>query len=97
MPAHPGSEGSIDPSMDALIQIARADLAERLGVNEYEITVLEARPVVWPDASLGCPRPGMSYIQILFEGGLIRLEAGGQEYNYHSGGDAEPFLCEPSR
>lgn len=83
--------------MDGLVQLARADLEERLGVPEDEIKVLEARPVVWPDASLGCPQPGMFYIQILVEGGLIRLEAGGQEYNYHIGDNAEPFLCEPSR
>lgn len=97
MPANPGTEGAIDPSMDSQIRIARADLAERLGIAEDEIKVLEARAMVWPDASLGCPQPGMVYIQILVEGGLIRLEAGGREYNYHSGGDAQPFLCEPSQ
>lgn len=96
MPAHPGSEEAIDPLMEPLIQMAREDLAERLGVAEDQIEVLEARAVVWPDASLGCPQPGMAYIQIPFDGGLIRLEAGGQEYNYHTGGNDGPFLCEPS-
>ena len=96
MPAHPGTEQSIDPAMEPLIQMARADLAGRLGVAEDEIEVLEARAVVWPDASLGCPQPGMAYIQIPFDGGLIRLEAAGLEYNYHTGGGEGPFLCEPS-
>ena len=82
--------------MDPLIQMAKADLAKRLGVPESEIEVLEARAVVWPDAALGCPQPGMAYIQIPFDGGLIVLEVDGQEYNYHTGGNDGPFLCEQS-
>ncbi|OGO33256.1 MAG: hypothetical protein A2Z16_17590 [Chloroflexi bacterium RBG_16_54_18] len=96
MPAFPGTEQSIDPAMDPLIQMAKADLATRLGVPESEIEVLEARAVVWPDAALGCPQPGMSYIQIPFDGGLIVLDVGGQEYNYHTGGNDGLFLCEQS-
>lgn len=94
MPAYPGPDSSIDPAMEPLIKIAKADLAKRLGISENEINVVEARAVVWPDASLGCPQPGMAYIQILFEGGLIRLEVAGQVYEYHSGGRDGPFLCE---
>lgn len=94
MPAYPGTEQSIDPAMEPLIQMAKADLAKRLGAPEGEIEVLEARAVVWPDAGLGCPQPGMSYIQIPFDGGLIVLEVAGQEYNYHSGGNDGLFLCE---
>ena len=96
LPAYPGTEQSIDPLMEPLIQMAKADLAKRLGVPEAEIEVLEARAVVWPDAGLGCPQPGMSYIQIPFDGGLIVLEVDGQEYNYHTGGNDGPFLCEQS-
>jgi len=96
MPANPGTEQAIDPLMEPLIQMSKADLAKRLGVPEAEIEVLEARAVVWPDAGLGCPQPGMSYIQIPFDGGLIVLEVGGQEYNYHVGGNDGPFLCEQS-
>lgn len=96
MPAYPGTEQSIDPLMEPLIQMAKADLAKRLGIPEAEIEVMEARAVVWPDAGLGCPQPGMSYIQIPFDGGLIVLEVDGQEYNYHTGGNDGPFLCEQS-
>jgi hypothetical protein len=92
----PGTEQSIDPAMEPLIQMAKEDLAKRLGVPEAEIVVLEARAVLWPDGSLGCPQPGMAYIQIPFDGGLIRLEVDGQEYNYHTGGPDGPFLCEQS-
>lgn len=93
-PATPEAAPVVAPGMERLVEIARADLAKRLNLSEEEIEVLEARSVVWPDASLGCPQPGMLYIQILMEGGLIRLSVQGIAYEYHAGESGEPFLCE---
>jgi hypothetical protein len=70
------------------------DLAERLSIAVDQIKVLEVRAVTWPDAGLGCPQPGMVYVQVSQEGWLIRLGAGGEMYFYHSGRDQKPFLCE---
>ncbi|HYR20975.1 MAG TPA: hypothetical protein VEQ15_15870, partial [Myxococcales bacterium] len=42
------------------------------------------RPQSWPDTSLGCPKPGMSYAQVVTRGFLIELEAAGKSYRYHS-------------
>ena len=84
----------IDPGVQNLIDKAVADLAQRLSMPTSEIKLIEATPVVWPDASLGCPQPGMAYIQVPEDGLLIRLEAGKQIYPYHSGGVRDPFLCE---
>lgn len=82
---------------EPLIRVAVDDLARRLNVNRADIQVLEARAVVWPDRSLGCQRPGMVYPQVLTEGALIRLQAQGREFAYHSGGSRPPFLCEKQR
>ena len=38
----------------------------------------------------------MEYAQVLQEGYLIRLKAGGLVYEYHGGGSTAPFLCLPS-
>ena len=84
----------IDPGLQNLIDKAVADLAQRLSIPISEVKLIEATPVVWPDASLGCPQPGMAYIQVPEDGLLIRLEAGNQIYPYHSGGARDPFLCE---
>jgi len=83
-----------DSGLQNLIDKAIADLANRLSILATEITILEATPVVWPDSSLGCPQPGMEYLQIPEDGLLIRLQAGDQIYEYHSGGVRDPFLCE---
>jgi len=87
-------EPAIEPGTQPVIAQAQADLARRLQVNADQITVLSAQSVTWPDGSLGCPRPGMSYTQVTVDGILIRLRAGNQVYEYHGGGGRPPFVCE---
>jgi hypothetical protein len=94
-PAMPPSD-IIDDIDNPLVMQARQDLADRLGVSLEGIEVLSFEAVVWPDASMGCPKPGMAYIQVPQDGALIRLSAAGQEYDYHSGGNRGVFLCENS-
>ncbi|MFQ5613013.1 MAG: hypothetical protein ACE5H9_12865 [Anaerolineae bacterium] len=83
-------------SVDEMVAKAKEDLARRLSIGVDQISLREAREVTWPDASLGCPQPGMVYAQVLQDGLLIRLSAGGRIYFYHSGGSRDPFLCEQS-
>jgi hypothetical protein len=85
---------AMNPALDRLVDAAIADLAQRLQVPAQEVSVLEARTVVWPDGSLGCPRPGLLYPQVLREGVFIRLQARGRSYAYHGGGSRAPFLCD---
>ena len=82
-----------EPRHSGLVGIAIADLADRLGIDESTITVVSFDAVVWPDGSLGCPQPGMEYIQVLVDGSLIVLSVEGREYRYHSGAGRAPFLC----
>ena len=87
--------GGIDPGLSSVIPIAVADLAERLGLPESEIEVTAAYLVAWPDASLGCPEPGMQYAQVVTDGAVIELMANDTTYSYHMGGSRyRPFLCE---
>ncbi|WP_157630890.1 hypothetical protein [Kribbella catacumbae] len=80
------------PSSDPVEQ-AKADLANRLGVDPAQVTLVSSTEVTWPDGSLGCPKPGMHYTQALVPGGRIVLEANGTRYNYHYGDRQAPFLC----
>lgn len=95
MTASPQSAPSGDPSQQAAAQAAE-DLAHRLAIPAADVTLLEVRPFTWPDASLGCPQPGMMYAQVTQAGLVIRLRAGGRMYAYHAGPDLRPFLCENS-
>lgn len=63
---------------------ARADLAERLSISQAEMTTKQTQSVTWNDSSLGCPEPGMMYLQMLTPGYKILLEAQNQEYDYRA-------------
>lgn len=76
---------------------AKADLARRSGVSADDIEVVEARQVTWPDASLGCPEPGMVYAQVLTRGVLIVLGHRGQPYRYHGPHASAARFCPPER
>jgi len=86
-----------DPYLARLVQQARDDLAMRLGIPSEQIDLVEFKQVEWPDGSLGCPQPGMAYTQVMVDGLLIRFQAGGSVYEYHSGGNRSPFLCKNPR
>jgi hypothetical protein len=78
-----------------LVAHAVADLARRLGVDGTSVEVVAAEVVTWPDAGLGCRRPGMRYPQVPVDGARIVLAHAGRRYAYHCGGrTAVPFLCD---
>lgn len=83
-----------DAGLQNLINKAMADLAQRLSIPVNQIKLAEATPVVWPDASLGCPQDGMVYAQVLTPGYLIRLAFGNQEFEYHASQGTYVVYCE---
>lgn len=95
-PSTTGSETTMPTSdQDQLASVGSAvgDLAERLGAPPTEIEVVSAEKVTWPDGSLGCPEPGMSYTQSLVDGSKVVLRYDERVYVYHAGSDDQPFLC----
>jgi hypothetical protein len=72
------------------------DLSKRTGIPVSDIKVVSVEAVEWPDTSVGCPRPGMMYAQVITPGYRIVLEAGGETYEYHSAG-AGVGLCQPQK
>jgi hypothetical protein len=86
----------IPPAPNELVEKAREDLAQRLSVPVSQIDLVEAKEVVWSDASLGCPLPGMIYAQVQTAGYLIQLEANSEKYGYHTDLGNTVFLCEPA-
>ena len=77
----------------ALLDAIIADLAKRLEISINEISVVQARAVEWNDGSLGCPQPGMMYIQVITPGFRVVLLAEDQIFDYHTDTKAQFILC----
>jgi hypothetical protein len=67
------------------VKLATEVLAHDLGLSSDLVEVRRASPVDWPDSSLGCPREGESYIQVVTPGYLVSLQADGQVFSVHVG------------
>jgi hypothetical protein len=87
----------ITPQLQAMVRTAVQDAARRTQRSASSLKVVLAEPVTWPDASLGCPQPGMGYTQALVAGFRIRVLAGSETLEYHAGVRGEPFYCPPER
>jgi len=92
MPA--GTSVSIPPASEAAVAAAKANLAQRLGMSEEDILVASIEAVEWSDSSLGCPRPGMMYMQVITPGFRVILQAQGQAYEYHTDQGRNAVLCD---
>jgi hypothetical protein len=82
-----------DAAAQKMVDLAKENLAQRLGIAIDQITLVEVRPAVWRDGGLGCPRPGVDYIPMETPGYSIVLEASGQNYNYHTDANRRFVLC----
>jgi hypothetical protein len=88
----PAAQGIVG-ELGELTELARQDLAKRLEMPLDRIIVFSAEPVEWADGSLGCPKPGIIYPQVITPGYLIILEADGKRYEYHSDTVKQVILC----
>ncbi len=77
-----------------LIEKAKEDLAQRLSIPTSDISLSDAKDVIWPDSSLGCPQEGMLYAQVLTPGYLIKLKYDEREFEYHTGRESSLTYCE---
>ena len=84
-------------SLDSAVEMARQDLADRLGSGAEAIRVVDARNVTWRNGALGCPEEDMMYTQALVQGMYILLEFDGERHAYHAGRDGVPFACPAER
>lgn len=80
-----------DARMGAL---ARAALAQDLALAEADIAVVAVEENEWRDSSLGCPKPGVNYLQVITPGYKIMLTAQGKSYEYHSDTNRRVVRCD---
>ena len=92
----PGPQAA-STDLQTLVRAVSDDAARRSGVDPGRVRVLEAGAVTWSDGSLGCPEPDRLYTQALVPGYRIRVEAGGQQFDYHAGARGSWRLCPTDR
>ncbi|MCY4114549.1 MAG: hypothetical protein OXG33_11530 [Chloroflexi bacterium] len=72
---------------------ARRLLAEEVGEGDYTLTSSEA--VDWSDASLGCPKEGFGYAQVITPGYKLVFNLAGASHAVHSNADGSHMLFCP--
>lgn len=77
-------EPAVPEEARALVDLAKADLSRRKGLPLERIRLVSLEEVNWPDGSLGFPKPGMVYIQVIIPGYRLVLSDGAQTYEYHT-------------
>jgi hypothetical protein len=78
-------------------QTVSADLEKRsnLPASSFQITGYDMQ--TFPNSALGCPDPGLNYLQVLTPGYRIQVEAGGKTYDYRTNlAGTHVILCGPN-
>lgn len=91
-PEVPVTETSDVP--DRMLSQVAADLAIRIDAQPEELEIIGAEAVVWPDGSLGCPKPDQTYTQAPVPGYRIVLRHMDKQYDYRASEAGYIFLCE---
>ena len=73
-----------DETAEKMVTLVKQHLAQKLSIAADQIVLADVKHVVWRDAGLGCPKPGVDYIQVETPGYNILLEASGKPYRYHT-------------
>jgi hypothetical protein len=79
-------------ALQSLVDLARVNLAQRLGVRPEAVTVQSVEETEFPDASLGVPEPDRLYAQVTTPGYAIKLDLDGQVYEYRASDERLVFV-----
>lgn len=84
---------STPPPVEKFVSLSKRDLANRLQVDDSEISLVRTEHTIWLNSALGCPRPGKVYPQGRVPGYRVWLNAEGKEYLYHTDYHGQLILC----
>jgi hypothetical protein len=78
---------------EPVVSLARQQLADTLGCDAQAVTIVGVEEMEWSDSSLGCPKPGMMYMQVITPGYRVTLEHNGQRYTFHTDRGQRAIRC----
>jgi hypothetical protein len=87
------TEVSSSPPVEKYVALAKRELATRLRVDVDRIVLRKTEEMLWLNAALGCPRPGVFYPSGRVPGFQIWLEVEGTEYIYNTDFNGTLILC----
>ena len=93
MPSVPPVSGTPSSASGTMVQMSIQALKEKFDIPADSVSVTEVTPITWPDASLGCPKRGVLYIQTITPGFQILLEAKGHVFTFHTDEKSLTVLC----
>ena len=70
---------------DEILEEIIRHAAERTGVDPGSVEVVSITEEMFNDSSLGCPKPGEFYTQVITPGYIVIVHAGGAEFDYRVG------------
>ena len=78
------SDKDVDTSVDSIAARTLAFLAGELGVPVSELALTDTEPMTWGDTSLGCPKEGYAYAQVVTPGYRFTFSHGTASHDVHS-------------
>jgi len=89
----PPSEAPMSTNLQSVTAAALDDAGRQTGLERAALSVVSAAAVTWPDGSLGCPQPGMTYTMALVPGYRVRIQAAERVLDYHASTRGQLLLC----
>ncbi|MDX2418631.1 MAG: hypothetical protein QNK19_14310 [Xanthomonadales bacterium] len=77
----------------AAIDLAIGKVNQENPDSKDSVEHLRIRSVQWPDSSLGCPKPGVEYLQQVIPGYLVSFTANEKTYSVNIG-DNNAIICD---
>lgn len=69
---------------------ARKLLADEVGGADFSL--ISSEGMQWPDASLGCPKEGFGYAQVITPGYKLVFDLAGESYPVHTNADGSHIV-----
>jgi hypothetical protein len=91
-----GSDDQLTDEQRAVANLAIDALAADLQVPKDKILVDTIRAIDWRDSSIGCPKPGMAYLQVITPGHKVTLRVDNVIYVVHEA-KGHAFVCHETK
>jgi hypothetical protein len=75
------------------VQAAIDAASDRLGLPANQLTVDTIQSMNWPDTSLGCPKEGEFYAQVITPGYMVVVTGDGKHVEYHTDEGSTVVFC----